>query len=102
MCTGFKRAVCECYTVALTIKTASEMKRFHEQAYGVWSYQLFTLVKTRDSCQPEQAIDSQANDDGSCDTHGISAIEGAVLKSAKLLCQQDRLQEGESKPTWKR
>ncbi len=43
------------------MKTASGIKRFQEEnGYGPWFNQLFALVKTRDSCQPEQAIDSSA------------------------------------------
>ena len=40
------------------MKTASGIKRFQEEKnYGAWFNQLFELVKTRESCQPEQAIE---------------------------------------------
>lgn len=58
----FKKATAECKKVALTIKTASGIKRFQdEKNYGQWFNQLFALVKTRDSCQPEQAIEPSAD-----------------------------------------
>ena len=54
----FKKAIAECKKVALTIKAASGIKHFQdEKNYGQWFNQLFALVKTRDSCQPEQAIE---------------------------------------------
>ncbi len=47
------------------MKTASGIKRFQEERnYGAWFNELFALVKTRDSCQREQAIEpSGENDD---------------------------------------
>ena len=40
------------------MKTGSGIKRLQEErGYGAWFHQLFSLVKTRDSCQPEQAIE---------------------------------------------
>lgn len=56
--TKFKRAIGECKKAALTIRSASSIKRFQNQkVYGQWFDQRFALVKTRDSCQPEQAIE---------------------------------------------
>eukprot|EP00794_Sanderia_malayensis_P001209 gene1209-585_t len=53
-----KKVVAECKKAALVMKTASGIKRFQEEInYGPWFNQLFELVKTRDSCQPEQAIE---------------------------------------------
>ena len=40
----------------MTIKTASRIKRFQdEKGYGKWFNQLFPLIQTHASCQPEQA-----------------------------------------------
>ncbi len=59
--TKFKKLVSECKKAALLMKTASGIKRFQEEhGYGPWFNQLFALVKTRDSCQPEQAIEPSA------------------------------------------
>ena len=56
--TKFKKAIGECKKAALTIRSGSGIKRFQsEKGYGHWFDQLFALVKTRDSCQPEQAIE---------------------------------------------
>ena len=56
--TKFKKAISECKKAALTMKTATGIKRLQdEKGYGPWFDQLFALVKTRDSCQPEQAIE---------------------------------------------
>ena len=56
--TKFKKAVAECKKAALTMKSGSGIKRFQEErGYGASFHQLFSLVKTRDSCQPEQAIE---------------------------------------------
>eukprot|EP00112_Aurelia_sp_Birch-Aquarium-sp1_P000882 Seg10852.1 transcript_id=Seg10852.1/GoldUCD/mRNA.D3Y31 product="hypothetical protein" protein_id=Seg10852.1/GoldUCD/D3Y31 len=58
----FKKAVAECKKAALTIKSATGIKRFQdENNYGPWFNQLFGLVKTRDSCQPEQALEPSAD-----------------------------------------
>ena len=59
--TKFKKAVAECRKVALTMKTATGIKSFQEEnGYGLWFNELFTLVRTRDSCKPEQAIEPMA------------------------------------------
>ena len=57
----FKKLVGECRKAALTIKCASGIRRFQdERSYGKLFDQLFGLVKTRDSRQPEQAIEPSA------------------------------------------
>ena len=54
----FKKCVSECKKAALTCKSASGIKRFQEDRdYGKWFNQLLPLVKSRESCQPEQAIE---------------------------------------------
>ena len=43
---------------AMTIKTGTGIKRFQDsQGYGKWFLTLFAVVKTRESCQPQQAIE---------------------------------------------
>eukprot|EP00112_Aurelia_sp_Birch-Aquarium-sp1_P020940 Seg551.7 transcript_id=Seg551.7/GoldUCD/mRNA.D3Y31 product="hypothetical protein" protein_id=Seg551.7/GoldUCD/D3Y31 len=52
----FKKCVSECKKAALTCKSASGISRFQEdRAFGKWFNQLLPLVKSRESCQPEQA-----------------------------------------------
>ena len=53
-----KELISECKKVSLTIKTATGVDRFQENKnYGSWFPMLFSLVKTRDSCQPERAVE---------------------------------------------
>ena len=53
-----KKVVWECKKAALTMKTASGIKRFQEEKkYWSWFNHMFELVKTRASCPPEQAIE---------------------------------------------
>ncbi len=60
--TQFKKCISDCKKAALAIKTASGIRRFQdEKGYGGWFNQLFALVKTRDSCQPEKAIEPSAS-----------------------------------------
>ena len=57
----FKKLISECKRAASTIKTASGIKRFQEErGYSAWFNQLFEVVKTRDSCSPELAIQPSA------------------------------------------
>lgn len=52
----------ECKRAVLTIKTGTGIKRFQEdKGYGAWFHKLYDIVKTRDSCQPEQAIEPSAH-----------------------------------------
>ena len=60
--TKFKKCISECKKVALTIKTATGVKRFQDDKnYGVWFDRLFELVKTRDSCRPDLATEPLMN-----------------------------------------
>ena len=57
----FKRCVIVCREAALKIKTASRMQRFQEEKeYGTWFSKLYSVVKSMDSCQPEQSIEPDA------------------------------------------
>lgn len=50
-----------CKKVCLTMKTASGIATFiEEKEYGKWFDLLFPLVKTRDSCKPENACEPSA------------------------------------------
>ena len=58
----FKKCISECKKAALTIKTATGVKRFQDDKnYGVWFDRLFELVKTRDSCRPDLATEPLMN-----------------------------------------
>ena len=59
--TKFKKCVSDCKVAALTIKTATGIKRFQEdKGFGNWFNNLFALAKTRDSCNPQQAVEPSA------------------------------------------
>ena len=54
----FKRCVRICRKAALTIKTASGIKRFQEEKeFGPWFQKLYEVVCTMDNYQPEQSIE---------------------------------------------
>jgi len=54
----FKKCVSNCKQAALTIRTATGIKRFQEdRGLGNWFKPHFEVVQTRDSCQPDQAIE---------------------------------------------
>ena len=56
--TKFKKCISDCKHVALTMKTATGIKRFQEErGFGKWFNMLFPLVKSRDSCKPELALE---------------------------------------------
>lgn len=60
--TKFKKCISECKKAALTIKTATGVKRFQDDKdYGVWFDRLYELVKTRDSCRPDLATEPSIN-----------------------------------------
>lgn len=62
MRTKFKWCVATCKRICLTVKTASGVKRVtDEKGYGKWFDLLYPIVKSRDSCQPEQACEHSAN-----------------------------------------
>ena len=51
-----------CKQAALTQKSATGIKRFQEdQALGKWFTTLFEVVKTRESCQPNLALEPSAS-----------------------------------------
>lgn len=74
----FKRCVSFCKQAALTQRTATGIKRFQEDhGFGNWFHALFEVVKTRDSCQPEKALEpSTSNSARSSPTSDVLAEEG--------------------------
>ena len=59
----FKKCVSECKQAALTLKTATGIKRFQEErGFGKWFNALFGLIKSRDSCKPELALEPSSLD----------------------------------------
>ena len=61
--TKFKKCVSVCKQAAMTIKTATGIERFQEeQELGEWFNQLFPIIRTRDSCQPEHAVEPSSSE----------------------------------------
>ena len=53
-----KKCDSECKRAALTLMSASGIQRFQEEKeFGRWLNQLLPLFKSRESCQPEQAVE---------------------------------------------
>ncbi len=58
----FKKCVAECKRIAMTIKTATGVKRVQEEkGYGAWFDRLFPLVQSRDSCQSHLAVEPSSS-----------------------------------------
>ena len=58
----FKKCISECKKIALTVKTSTGVKRAQdEKQLGAWFNQLFPLVQTRDSCNPDMAVESSSS-----------------------------------------
>ena len=97
----FKSCVSQCKKVSLLRMTASGIKNFvDEKSLGSWFFQLFTLISSRDSCQPEQAIEpsfestlSSTNPDGN-DNSEASGDENP----SKEKCKKRELDENRSPP----
>ena len=61
--TKFKKCISICKKAALTIKTSTGIKRFQEERELVkWFNQLLPVVRTRDSCQPEHAVELSSSE----------------------------------------
>ena len=75
MRTKFKWCVATCKRISLTISTKSGIKRIQdEKGYGQWFGLLYPLIKSRDSCQPEQSIEPDSLNDisGSDESSSLS------------------------------
>ena len=80
--------ISKCKHVALTINTASAIKRFQEErGYSAWFNQLLEVVKTHNSCSPELAIEPSASkeennqmteNEGIVDEHKNSSVREFV------------------------
>ena len=54
----FKKLISECKKLALTVRTATGIKRIQDdKGYGTWFDQLFPLIKSRDSCNPDLSVE---------------------------------------------
>ena len=61
--TKFRKCMSICKQAALTIKISTGIKRFQEEReLGEWFNQLFPVVHTRDSYQPEHAVEPPSSE----------------------------------------
>ena len=70
----FKWCVSTCKKICLTVKTASGITRFIEdKGYAKWFNLLYALVKTRDTCKPENACEPSAlGRNADCTGYGVN------------------------------
>ena len=69
----------------MTVQTATGIKRFQEEkGYGKWFEAFYALVKTRDSCQPEQAQEPSATNPSPNKTEDSQASTGSKSSSPNL------------------
>lgn len=74
----FKKCVSECKRVAMTIKTATGIKRLQEdKGYSAWFDKLFPHIQSRDSCQPHLAVEPSYEEEESDKTESTET-EGGV------------------------
>lgn len=93
--TKFKKCVSICKQAALTQKTATGIKRFQEdQGFGKWFTVLYEVVKTRDSCQPSQALEPSSSeksfDDGDDNQGGVELFV-PVKSTRKRVTAKEKL-----------
>jgi len=95
MRTKFKRCIAECKKLALTIKTATGVKRIQEErGYGPWFDQLFSLVQSRDSCNPELAEEPSSSRNASS---SVSSETSPEDEGKKLFVPRKRSNEKKKK-----
>ena len=87
-----------CKKAALTQKTATGIKRFQEeQGFGKWFTALFEVVKTRESCQPDLALEPSASPSPSdlsvqsLDESGMEKELFVPVKSKRKQSSKERL-----------
>ncbi len=72
----FKKLVGECEKVNMIFKTATGISNYKdEKNYSKWFDMLFPLIKSRESCQPEQAMEPSAGPSTSDKESGINVLD---------------------------
>lgn len=95
----FKKCVGECKWALMTIKTATGIDNFiDKKGKGAWFKQLYVIVKSRDSCQPERAVEPSASSPSTDETPDKSAGKTArklfvPVKSNKRKNDEDSTSE---------
>lgn len=89
MRTKFKWCVSTCKKMCMTIPTATGIKRVQdEKGFGKWFDLLYPLIKSRDSCQPEQALEPTTMSDCENNTSGDSLF--VPIKSSAAGKKKDK------------
>ena len=85
-----KKCVAECKKATLTIKTATGIKRFQEEKnFGEWFSQLYSFVKTRDSCTPGMALEPSSSHSGGSPQTVEATETGANAHSEEINVHND-------------
>ena len=75
MRTKFKWCVATCRKISLTISSKSGIKRIQDdKGYGQWFNLLYPLINSRESCQPEQAIEPDSLNDSISGSEESSSV----------------------------
>jgi len=98
MRTKFKKCVSQCKQAALTQKTATGVKRYQEdRGFGKWFNALFDVVKTKDSCQQERALEPSASSSSPpCTPGSPSSFADNVEDEVELFVPKRSLKKGKS------
>ena len=87
----FKKLVSECKKANMVYKTATGISNYKDQKnYSKWFDELFPLVKSRDSCQPEQALEPSVGHASSNKESGVN-IDNDPEESDTSKNSEDRL-----------
>ena len=93
MRTKSKWCVAICKKISLTVSTKSGIKRIQDdKGYGQWFNLLYTLIKSRDSCQPEQAFEPDSLNDsigGSEESSRLFRAYTTHVRTHKELCKTE-------------
>ena len=72
----FKKLVSECKKANMVFKTATGISNYKdEKDYSKWFDMLFPLINSRESCQPEQAVEPSAGPSTSSIESGINVFD---------------------------
>ena len=78
----FKQCMSKCKKASLLMKTASGIKSFQEdRGFGKWFHCLLPLIQTKESCQPELALEpSLAIERRSVEMPTFSSLDPILFK----------------------
>ena len=87
----FKKLVSECRKANMVFKTATGISNYKdEKDYSKWFDMLFPLIKSRESCQPEQAMEPSAGPSTS-EESGINVFDDDLDESETSMTSDNKL-----------